>query len=303
MSAHEVDYPNPLRGWNGEADLVLNPDGGLRVRYPGFKLHTVGEESRKKILFMTNAPDSRVTFPSDRTLVEWYSIKPADSSDHAPTFAPGILTGPSQLAIILSRPRPGASPPEIGLLVEIHQTESNTVEEENGSPYLFRCRIIRRVHVWREMVPPFLAGPDQNGPISIDPHSQTDRHHWKIIGETLSNSDFCLGEVIPSEQSWLVDGYPRRSNTGGSPTAQGIQLNRKVAEQVGEKPTRSFFQRWLSPFNRPTGANVLPGPQRLTRRTVDYPPREITPSDYTSRSSMKPGPVGIRHENTLYGSY
>ncbi|KAH8745928.1 hypothetical protein F5883DRAFT_702063 [Diaporthe sp. PMI_573] len=49
LSAHEIDYPNPLNHWTGKTDL---PSTGLEVKYPGFLLHTIGRDTRSHILGM-----------------------------------------------------------------------------------------------------------------------------------------------------------------------------------------------------------------------------------------------------------
>lgn len=291
MSAHGIDYPNPLDSWNGKTDLVHQMDGssGLRVKYPGFILHTVGEESRNKILFMNQ--DSHVTFPADRNLIEWYSMKTADSNHHAPPFVPGIAKDSTQLAILLSRPRPVPSPPEIGLLVEIYQTEKNVIEEDDGKfsrPNLFSCHIIRRIHVWREMQPEYLTGPGRNG------QEHTTKPHWGIIGGDLPNSDFCLGEAIPPAQPWLVDGFPRKSKSGATRAVPTIEIpDGTMPEQIAVPSLRSTLMRLVSRgesiASKPTqrkGKLPLPEAQNHKRRTLTYPLRDKSPPGLPRQSTL-----------------
>lgn len=304
MSAHEVDYPNPLYSWNGKTDLV--DSGGLRVKYPGFILHTHGKKLREKILFMNQ--DSHITFPADRNLIEWYNIKLADSIQHASSFLPGIADDSTQLAIILSRPRPVASPPEIGLLVEIYRTEENRIVEDDGRatrPEVFSCHIIRRVQVWRDMLPKYLAGPDRNGPpLPVADHNigtdTTRPPHWEIIGGSLPASDFCLGEAIPPEQPWLVDGYQhtRRSKSAENRTNSSIQLNSEPRE-IGPSLVGSLWERFFGPKESPETEPVgptrasLPGTHKHKSRSLNYPPRE--------ESSAPPSPApGLRRQRTLW---
>lgn len=307
MSAHEVDYPNPLDSWHGETDL--HGRDGLRVKYPGFLLHTIGENSRTKIVNMTQ--DSPISFPADRNLIEWYNVKPADSNQTTPDFLSGIVNDSTQLAIILSRPRPGASPPEIGLLVEIYSTGEIKIAEGDGRntrPQVFSCHIIRRVHVWREMLAEFLAGPDRNGPPShiIDHTIGTDTtrpSHWDIISLPASNSKgFCLGETIPPEQPWLVDGYQlaRKRKSAGFPDNTAIQLGGARSNDASAwsfpKALAKFFTIAGSYESEPverTGAVLSEAQkQKQQRRSLTYPSRD--------ESSASPSPTpALRQQRTF----
>lgn len=302
MSADEVDYPNPLDSWSGETDL--QDDDGLRVKYPGFLLHTIGKDSRMKVLSMTQ--DSHIRFPADRSLIEWYNVKPADSNQNTASFPPGIVDDNTQLAIILSRPRPVASPPEIGLLVEIYSTAENKIVEGDGRttrPQVFSCHMIRRVHVWREMLTEFLAGPELNGPeLHTTDHNiaanTTRASHWEIIGGPLPASDLCLGETIPPDQPWLVDGYQlaRKCRSAGRPDVPGIKLDEARSSDVSSWKGWKWF---LVPGRRQESGSVerkgalLPEAQKQKQqhRSLTYPSRD--------ESSAAPSPTpGLRHQRT-----
>ncbi len=149
MSAHEVDYPDPLGSWTSETDLLEGD--GLRVSYPGFILHTASGASctaRNEILGIAGGVlSSRTfTFPADYDLLEWYSATPADDPPSQNLNLQSVQHSSHQLAIILSRPRPKASPPEIGLLVGIWMTINNMIPD-NGSAKTYKCQIIHRLRV------------------------------------------------------------------------------------------------------------------------------------------------------------
>lgn len=231
LSAHEIDYPNPLNHWTGKTDLLST---GLEVKYPGFLLHTMGKDTRSHILGMDQGTNTRhFTFPANRYLLEWYSAKPVD--EPAPSFLPGIASKKTALAIIISRPRPVESPPEIGLLVEIWREEDDRQELPRK---IYSCKIIRRIHIWRDMNPLYLAGPDRNGPqgsISGRSGDNAASPHWKIIGGTLAGSSFCLGESVPADQRWVVDGYITR-RPRPSATSNPIGTQRTQAAVSSEPP-------------------------------------------------------------------
>jgi len=216
MSAHEVDFPDPLSRF-APTRLDL---GGLAVHYPGFLLHTQNEKARRKVLG-TDGLDSTFTFPVDRKLLEWYNATPADP-ESAVTFIDSILSAQLPLAIILSRPQPGESPREIALLVQIYKQTPNKV---HGDDPAFNCQVIRRMHVWRETSSEYLTGPGRSGiPLELERGESIENitssqksSHWSIIAGSLvdEDNDFCIGEVIGPNQEWIVDGY--------NPTRYGLK--------------------------------------------------------------------------------
>ncbi|KAJ0120724.1 hypothetical protein J7T55_015456 [Diaporthe amygdali] len=335
LSAHEIDYPNPLSRWTGKTDLL---DNGLEVKYPGFLLHTIGDRARREILGMDRMDQGTVApafkFPANRDLVEWYSAKPADP--RAPPFLTGIASRnpKTPLAIILSRPRPVESPPEIGLLVEIYRDEP---DKEQPPRRMYSCQIIRRMHVWREMNPFYLAGADRNGPTASASAGSGDNlisPHWKIIGGPLVDSNFfCLGEAVAPEQRWVVDGYNSKrlrspaistmkdslaTKEGGKQRVQtekspDLHLTSIVVGGAGPsrtsqtETTRGGFMGWSGGWpwfgqkrSTPEGPGVnqnqaqIEPPTSLKQR-VTFPTR---PSGVTEPTPAWPSPGGVHRSNT-----
>jgi hypothetical protein len=265
MSPHEVDYPDPLSKWN--SPTTLEP-GGLGVKYPGFLLH-MGNKNTRRTVLGTNNTSHHFTFPVDRKLLEWYNAKPADSQP--PSHIDAIARSKRPLAIVLSRPHPGESPYEIGLLVEIHgRTSKKTQDGEE----VFNCYVVQRLHVWRETTAPYLTGAGRGGlPIQKErgqpDHEKGMSPHWKIIAGSPKDTDFnCIGEVLGPNQSWVVDGsshlYPaveKRSESGG------VEGSESLPESLSESlPKRS---RWFD-FFRAT--------KPITKATTEPAPGDIRSS-------------------------
>ncbi len=203
MEAYEIDYPDPLQSTSFKT--VLDKDNGLRVRYPGFILHT---PNRNRVLGTDNIHDEFI-FPVDRNLIEWYKAKRTDTvqSDYVASIGDNKTT----LAIILSRPQPRDLLPEIALLVEIWKQRNET--QDKGSKQVFYCQIIHRLQVSRERP----AYPD----------NENDFPHPIVTGpgsEQRDDGDLIIGEVLGPDQEWFVDGYfpyrhkaPPRDKSNPSP--------------------------------------------------------------------------------------
>lgn len=229
MSAHEVDYPDPFSRWTSPSKLHLGR--GLAVNYPGFLLHTQNDYTRSSILG-TDSLDNTFFFPVDRKLLEWYNAKPAEPEIPIP-FVDVIVTAKTQLAIILCRPQPGESPAEIGLLVEIHSRTKRKTDYSNVPAEEFNCRIIRRMHVWRETRTNYLTGPGRSAlPLDSEnrePHQNEGAARLSMIyagNPEDTDMKICIGEVVQPSQIWVVDGhdYSRHnpSETNGNIQAQQI---------------------------------------------------------------------------------
>ncbi|KAI1780621.1 hypothetical protein F4818DRAFT_12173 [Hypoxylon cercidicola] len=205
LSAHELDYPDPLSF--GSRGTALYPGDGLRVSYPGFLLHPDSSSVRGKILGTTAKTDrqgneEKFSFPVDRSLDEWYSFTRADDRNSGPLDR--LKSEDARLAIILSRPRPREYPREIALLVEIYRTESprtNDSSDETSDPneVHYYCRIIHRIMIWRE----------SNQGKTADEKMRFKYGNYKEP----ENTTVCLGEVLPSTQRWWVDGYVKGNVT------------------------------------------------------------------------------------------
>ncbi|KAI1412840.1 hypothetical protein F5Y13DRAFT_43116 [Hypoxylon sp. FL1857] len=205
LSAHEIDYPDPLS--TTRFPTSLDKTAGLRVQYPGFLLHT----QKRKTILGVDENLGKFTFPIDRGLTEWYSVQPADknSSSHIEAY----LRSESPLAIIISRPRPRTSKHEIGLLVEVYKT--TRLKKQNGlggpasSDTTFFCQVIHRVHIWREMTRQYTVGHGNITQFSSFPEDRSFRNI--VCGASPEHDDcLCIGEALEEYQEWYVDGYRNR---------------------------------------------------------------------------------------------
>lgn len=69
LSAHEVDFPDPLSFADSTAELDTRDDSprGLKVRYPGFRLYA----ENRHIFFSTDKQHKAFYFPVNQHLQEW----------------------------------------------------------------------------------------------------------------------------------------------------------------------------------------------------------------------------------------
>ncbi|OTA96596.1 hypothetical protein M434DRAFT_8791 [Hypoxylon sp. CO27-5] len=271
LSAHGTDYPNPLSTTRSPASL--DKMWGLQVRYPGFLLHT---EQKKTILGDGSLKEFK--FPVDRSLMEWYSVKPADSNCFSDRQA--FLNSASPLAIIISRPRPRGSRHEIGLLVEIYnntqlQSQNDPGAGTNGNR-VFYCQIISRVHVWREMREHYTVGHGNVTQFSLFPQDNAFRNI--VCGPSPGNNDLlCIGEVVEETQAWYVDGYKRgrskpiddQAYNGPSITTQPTHLSDR---------TRSSTWSTLRSFSGNTALRKLISKLKTSRTMPPTPDEEDPPT-------------------------
>ncbi|ORY59284.1 uncharacterized protein BCR38DRAFT_527229 [Pseudomassariella vexata] len=197
LSAHEINYPDPLKVW--KQATVLDRANGLKVQYPGFLLYPDSTKTRGHILGTTVKTDfkgreAKFSFPVDRSLNEWYSFKPADerNSDQLDR----LQAAESTLAIILSGPQPREWPREIALLVEV--VGENSEAQGGRETLVYHTHIIRRVLIWREAS-----------------YLNTDRERLRCKSGVFQDSgerNVCLGEMLGPTQSWWVDGYVTKPN-------------------------------------------------------------------------------------------
>ncbi|KAK3334177.1 hypothetical protein B0T19DRAFT_383366 [Cercophora scortea] len=151
MEAHDqTGYPEPLQPTGFKT--VLDKEHGLRVRYPGFLLHT---RDRSRVLGI-NKLDDEFVFPVDSNLLEWYRAKPVDPVQANDNYVAGIRDNNTRLAIILSRPQRGGLAPEIALLVEVWKQRIETQDE--GTRKVLYCQVIHRLQVSRERRSPGVSG-------------------------------------------------------------------------------------------------------------------------------------------------
>ncbi|KAK8037558.1 hypothetical protein PG991_000904 [Apiospora marii] len=239
MSANPTDHPDPLSDTKHPAELDCS---GLKVRYPGFLLDI---ENRNNFLFK---PKSKFWFPTEPSLETWYGVEVEDNG----RSEDGLIedSSSSQLAIILSRPRPGVAP-EIGLLVQIRKTKlegklhgsqasgkypTKATTQEQGNwdseedERVFYCNILNRVKVHRELMHAFrevnrgrmMLGDGRHAltpPLSSQalggPSSRTeDLQIPEIMVNTHLDDKICLADELDSNQAWYVDGlFPKDDNS------------------------------------------------------------------------------------------
>ncbi|KAK9424879.1 putative Heterokaryon incompatibility domain-containing protein [Seiridium unicorne] len=199
LSAHEVDYPDPMNFWN--APTLLESSKGLRVNYPGFILHTDSHVTRSGILGTAVGSDVKgkeikFSFPVDRRLRAFYSFKRADAQETCGEIT-RLENSRNQLAIILSR-QPNELPREIALLVEIVKESKNRDEDSDPDTVDYCIRIIHRIYIWRER----------------DPDHEFNDLKTGRFGPSQTPS-YCLAEMLGPNQRWWIDGYhrPRRSKS------------------------------------------------------------------------------------------
>lgn len=238
LNADEIEYPDPLR--TVDATTMLHPKYGLLVQYPGFLLHAKHRDQILRVATTHSPPDRGFCFPVDRHLQEWYRVTSADET--ANDYIEKTKSAKSQLAIVLCRPRPKDSIPEIGLLVESWQVVPDPGHDEMKR--IFCTYVIHRVWVSRHSAArysqegtPTSSEPEQ-GPATSRSRSSREaefgsHEEAEGIGEVVPPAqpssekdqapaiprstssrvvDFfnnmeaeCIGEVVPPDQSWYVD--------------------------------------------------------------------------------------------------
>lgn len=192
LSAHEVDFPDPMASWAESTNLL--DSRGLIVKYPGYRLIAEREEVRQGILKLDHitAMDG-FTFAADNSFREWYMVRRADPLTVDVAGHDRLQKSQSPLAIILSRPPPSSTTPEIGLLVEIYRIdEERTLDRGDGRrAQRYMCHRVMRVHVSRATRA--AKTPDKASP--SDPSSMRSR----------ASTTLCIGQSLPSTQTWVVD--------------------------------------------------------------------------------------------------
>ncbi|OAQ65399.2 hypothetical protein VFPPC_06501 [Pochonia chlamydosporia 170] len=191
LCGQDEDHPYPLNMAGRPTELH---EEGLLV-HPGILLHGIpGRDILKSSAI-------GLVFPTDRYLTEWYKIVNSED-DAVPEPETAVKTDPPTetyaMGVILSRPRPLDEPPEIGLLVEIHEEKWRRKEPERINRKIYRCQIIRRVLVSRVLIssPAEVQLPMCSGASVTDP-----------------NTTKAIGEVMPDDTLWFVDGQPDDQGT------------------------------------------------------------------------------------------
>lgn len=236
LSAHEVDFPDPLSFVDSTAELhdpsnhssKSSNNRGLRVCFPGFLLFA----ERRDILLTANAQSRSFHFPVDQGLQEWYKVEATDD-EVSTSLLETVISEDKSLAIILSRSRPQELPPEIGLLVQIYKRSTEIIHTQNISSERQRgisravdvpidedeklalhCEILHRVKVSRDTE--LSRGYRQrNGGLSEGQGSTSvvegdDRaEFYQVPGILLPgdrDDEVCIGETLKADQIWYVDG-------------------------------------------------------------------------------------------------
>lgn len=236
LSAHEVDYPDPLSFVDSTAELhdpgTPSPkdenNRGLRVCFPGFLLFA----ERRDILLTANAQSRFFQFPVEQGLQEWYKVEAMDD-EVSTSFLESKSSEDKPLAIILSRSRPQEFPPEIGLLVQIYKKSVETIRmqtvyrekqpgihtsvetpiDEDEKP-AFHCEILHRVKVSRDTnlsrgyryhAEGLLEGQENTSVVERDDQAEPDRAPGILLPSD-GDDKICIGETLKSDQIWYVDG-------------------------------------------------------------------------------------------------
>lgn len=181
MSGKDEDHPYPLSMVGKPTELHQE---GLLVHYPGFLLHC---GDARMVLGTDKASDWELTFPTDKSLTERYRATNTKELGRPHVAQKVRLCEGSDFGIILSSPKPGESPPEIGLLVEIYNEMWRRKEPERVNKKIYCCQIIRRVVVCRISDASTLAAGFHlpSGKLGQPP----------------------IGELMPEDTMWFVDGY------------------------------------------------------------------------------------------------
>lgn len=265
LSAHEVDFPDPLSFVDSTAELhdpsTPSPNNennrGLRVCFPGFLLFA----ERRDVILTTNAQCRVFQFPVDQGLQEWYKVE--TTNDKVSTSFLESNSGEDKpLAIILSRSRPQESPPEIGLLVQIYKKCDETIhmqtvyrERERGvhraveapidedKKSAFHCEILHRVKISRDTklsrgyryhTEGLLEGRENTSVVERDDEAGSHRARGILLPSD-GDDKICIGETLKSNQIWYVDGLSA-DWTMPTPMEQG--------------PTRSEPENTIQPTKR-----------------------------------------------------
>jgi hypothetical protein len=213
MTGREVDYPDPLAIMTTPAMLT---EKGLLVQYQGYLLHA---ENRNAI-FKPNSQN--FSFPVDSTLLEWYVVNWQENDEVVKNARKGIMEvgKPSQLAIILCRPRPREIS-EIALLVEIAKPiiQRNIGTTGQRETKVYHVHIVRqevktnRLSQWRDSITQSIRDPATQAIRDGAAERGMDRRRMPIQDQVkedmaMEQEDLIFGEVLDSSQKWYVDGRP-----------------------------------------------------------------------------------------------
>lgn len=266
LSAHEVDFPDPLSLVDSTAELDTRDDSpprGLKVRYPGFRLYA----ENRHIFFSTDKQHKAFYFPVNQHLQEWYKVEATDN-DSGDLFLQKTRSGNNPLAIILSRERPQEFPPEIGLLVQIYEESKETFQTvyrdrkqgkgkrteqqhlqvafEEHKKLVLHCEILHRIKISRDTGSSqrhayCVESPQNTGswmPNPGDNNSIGSHYVPDILIPGDDDDKLCVGEVLGSEQIWYVDGFvPNRTQDKGA--------EREKQQRVVATPSQTKVRQML----------------------------------------------------------
>lgn len=260
MSGKDDPYPYPLGSPKYTTTLV---DEGLKVRYPGWRIRATPSKCCE-ILGENLGPALRFQFCADSGLHEWYVAKlpsDGDERDRSKTktliqLAKTAETLP-ELAIIVSRARPGEFQGEVGLLV--HVTRRDVASEEtkgfdgervssrfNTRPrirYVYFCEIIRRLAVSRVPLYDVLASHEAR--------------QSPLLGVYKEFDGQIVGEAVGEDQEWCVDGY--RTDTPPIPPIRGPSSD--DGKERGKAHQQSKSHHLYTPRSKASTPRPLGGPQ------------------------------------------
>ncbi|KAK7965864.1 uncharacterized protein PG986_000141 [Apiospora aurea] len=288
MSGRDEDYPYPLSTLRPRTELLpeLLPEG-IKVSYPGYLIRS----SRGKCLEIINGS---FHFSVNMGLYDWYQATPVTGgkeTSNAESAVQEINNGDKpRLAVVVSRPRPVETPPEIGLLVSIYKDTSKskqTVYETEES--ILYCRIIRRLKVSR------ISDPRTLGAGSGTASNRTLRLYEMF-------DPGIVGVATSEQQQWCVDGYvtsDARPNPDTAAPPPGLRTGSvasgsQAQASIGSRSGAAQDEPRVQPFRSAT--DFLPPHHELTQApradTLPAsanmgPPRVTAPDNYTSRTRLR----------------
>ena len=177
LSSREIDPPDPLSfkngAFKGNENTRFDTREGLEVEFPGFFLHQLtGSRDTLRQL-------KQFAFPTDSSLLEWYSVEIADANDQFPDES---NLKKRDIAVLASR-IPSLEPKEIALLVAINRIHSAR----------YYVEILNRVWLVREEI-------------------QGKLMDWSRMFRRGSFESICAAERLPATQRWCVDGPGQRNH-------------------------------------------------------------------------------------------
>jgi hypothetical protein len=198
LSGYTVNSPDPLTF--GSKPARLRPPHGLEVDFPGFLLHEFGDLGASPENF------KELSFPVDRSLLEWYSLLKADDEENFPNRNE---LGNKRLAIIAMR-LPVIMDKEIALLVA----------GDRNAGVLYRVKILCRVWLCREF-------------------NQQKLEKLRTEFRTDPSGMIPCGEMVRDDYVWCVDG-PRVHSEPARPQIPVVESSQHPGQNLSPESLTGF---------------------------------------------------------------